>query len=257
MSVARAKSLADAGVQRVHHNVETAESYYPEVSSTVRYEGRVRTIQAVKEAGLETCVGGILNLGETEEQRVEMAFELASINPTSVPINLLNPRPGTKFGDRDHMDPWEAVKWVAIFRLILPEALFRLCGGRVENLGDLQHLAVKAGLNGVMMGNFLTTLGSTPEEDRSLFEDLGLNVARQPDNGARPRPDNRSGVLEGETPDLVEDYLVATGDADTREQATAFEVRLWDPKEQLRFAKKESVPARPDGAPNAWPAAAA
>ena len=79
--------------------------------------------------------------------------------PTSVPINLLNPRPGTKFGDRELMDPWEVVKWVAIFRLILPDALFRLCGGRVENLGELQPLAVKAGLNGVMMGNFLTTLG--------------------------------------------------------------------------------------------------
>src|ERR1700723_2527949 len=104
MSVARAKQLKDAGIQRVHHNVETAESYYPEVSSTVRYEGRLRTIDAVKQAGLETCVGGILNLGESQEQRVEMAFELASINPTSVPINLLNPRPGTTFGDREYMD---------------------------------------------------------------------------------------------------------------------------------------------------------
>src|SRR3954467_12901102 len=213
MSVARAKQLREAGIQRVHHNVETAESYYPEVSTTVRYEGRLRTIDAVREAGLETCVGGILNLGETEEQRVEMAFQLAEINPTSVPINLLNPRPGTKFGDRELMDPWEVVKWVAIFRLILPEALFRLCGGRVENLGDLQPLAVKAGLNGVMMGNFLTTLGSTPEHDRALFADLGLNVARQPDNGANPRPDNRSSVLAGETPDLVEEYLGAGGDA--------------------------------------------
>ena len=111
------------------------------------------------------------------EQRVEMAFELAEIDPTSVPINLLNPRPGTKFGDRDYMDPWEAVKWIAIFRLILPAALFRLCGGRVENLGELQPLAVKAGLNGVMMGNFLTTLGNTPDEDRAMFEELGLNVA--------------------------------------------------------------------------------
>src|SRR5881296_2028797 len=151
MSVARAKALKDAGIQRVHHNVETAESYYPEVSSTVRYEGRLRTIDAVKEAGLETCVGGILNLGESREQRVEMAFELAALDPTSVPINLLNPRPGTKFGGRELMDPWEAVKWIAIFRLILPEALFRLCGGRVENIGELQTLAVRAGLNGVMM----------------------------------------------------------------------------------------------------------
>jgi biotin synthase len=249
MSAARAKALKEAGIQRVHHNVETAESYYPEVSSTVRYEGRVRTIQAVKEAGLETCVGGILNLGESRAQRVEMAFELASLNPTSVPINLLNPRPGTKFGDRDYMDPWEVVKWIAIFRLVLPDALFRLCGGRVENLGELQPLAVKAGLNGVMMGNFLTTLGSTPDEDRAMFTGLGLNIARHEDNGANPRPDNRSGWLDGETPDVVEEFL------DTREQAenAGIEITLWDPAAQLRYAKKSKVPARPDGAPNRWP----
>jgi biotin synthase len=249
MSVARAKALKDAGIQRVHHNVETAESYYPEVSTTVRYEGRVRTIEAVKEAGLETCVGGILNLGESREQRVEMAFQLSQIDPTSVPINLLNPRPGTKFGDRDLMDPWEAVKWIAIFRLILPEALFRLCGGRVENLGDLQPLAVRAGLNGVMMGNFLTTLGSTPDEDRGMFTELGLNIARHADNGAHPRPDNRSGWLDGETPDVVEDFLDTADDA----RAAGITISLWDPATQLRYAKKEKVPTRPDGAPNRWP----
>jgi biotin synthase len=249
MSVDRARALKDAGVQRVHHNVETAESYYDEVTSTVRYAGRIRTIDAVKEAGLETCVGGILNLGETREQRVEMAFQLAEIDPTSVPINLLNPRPGTKFGDRDYMDPWEAVKWIAIFRLILPAALFRLCGGRVENLGELQPLAIKAGVNGVMMGNFLTTLGNTPEQDREMFEDLGLNVAPQPDNGANPRPDNRAGWLEGETPDVVEDHLRPAV------PEPEIEVRLWDPSTQLRFKKKGHVPPRPDGAPNAAPAA--
>src|SRR3989475_9408639 len=192
MSVTRAKQLKEAGIQRVHHNVETAESYYDEVSTTVRYEGRIRTIEAVREAGLETCVGGILNLGETREQRVEMAFQLAALDPTSVPINLLNPRSGTKFGDRELIDPWEAVKWIAIFRLILPGALFRLCGGRVENLGELQPLAVGAGRNGGVMGNFLTTLGSTPEADRAMFEEPGLNVARQPDNPEDPPPDNRS-----------------------------------------------------------------
>jgi biotin synthase len=241
MSVERAKQLKEAGIQRVHHNVETAESYYPEVSTTVRYEGRLRTIDAVLEAGLETCVGGILNLGESREQRVEMAFQLAKINPTSVPINLLNPRPGTKFGDRDYMDPWEAVKWIAIFRLILPEALFRLCGGRVENLGELQPLAVKAGLNGVMMGNFLTTLGSEPEDDRAMFEELGLNTARWDDNGANPRPDNRSGWLDGEAPpETPIDALVNRRD----------EANFWDPSKQLRLRKKASVPPRPDGAPN-------
>jgi biotin synthase len=243
MSPERAKALREAGIQRVHHNVETAASYYPEVSTTVRYEGRLRTIDAVRDAGLETCVGGILNLGETREQRVEMAFELAAIDPTSVPINLLNPRPGTKFGDRELMDPWEVVKWIAIFRLILPEALFRLCGGRVENLGELQATAVKAGLNGVMMGNFLTTLGNTPDEDRKMFEDLGLNVGRHADNGSNPRPDNRAGWLDGETPDVVTATLEPPVERD-------LEIRLWDPSSQLRYQPKRVVPPRPDGAPN-------
>jgi biotin synthase len=249
MSVERAKQLKEAGIQRVHHNVETSRSYYPEVSTTVRYEGRIRTIDAVHEAGLESCVGGILNLGESPRQRVEMAFELAEIDPDSVPINLLNPRTGTKFGERELMDPWEVVKWVAIFRLILPDALFRLCGGRVENLGELQPLAVKAGLNGVMMGNFLTTLGVEPAEDRAMFEELGLNVARQPDNGAVPRPDNRSGWHEGETPRTAVDELIDS-------QA---EANFWDPSTQLRVVKKKgkvpAYPKRPAGAeaqPAGW-----
>jgi biotin synthase len=234
----RARQLAEAGIQRVHHNVETARSYYPEVTTTVRYEGRMRTIEAVKEAGLETCVGGILNLGESPRQRVEMAFELAELNPTSVPINLLNPRPGTKFGDRELMDPWDVVKWVAIFRLILPDALFRLCGGRVENLGELQPLAVKAGLNGVMMGNFLTTLGVEPAEDRATFEELGLNVSRQPDNGANPRPDNRSGWLDGESPTTpIDDLIDSQADAN-----------FWDPSTQLRVIKKQAKPPPYPGA---------
>ncbi len=232
ISPTRARELADAGIQRVHHNVETARSYYEEVTTTVRYEGRMRTIDAVEEAGMETCVGGILNLGESPRQRVEMAFELAEINPTSVPINLLNPRPGTKFGDRELMDPWEVVKWIAIFRLIIPDALFRLCGGRVENLQDLQPLAVKAGLNGVMMGNFLTTLGVDPAEDRAAFEELGLNVGRQSDNGANPRPDNRSGWLAGESPQTPIDELIDS-------QA---EANFWDPSTQLRVIKKKGAP---------------
>jgi biotin synthase len=253
MSVERASALKEAGIQRVHHNVETAHSYYDEVTTTVRYEGRLRTIQAVREAGLETCVGGILNLGETREQRVEMAFELAAIDPTSVPINLLNPRPGTKFGERELIDPWEAVKWVAIFRLILPEALFRLCGGRVENLGALQRLAVRAGLNGVMMGNFLTTLGAEPADDRAMFEEHGLNVARQPDNAANPRPDNRSGWLSGETPDVLEGFFQKSAreqPESSGERPALVDVRLWDPSTQLRYSPKRAVPPRPDGAPN-------
>ena len=174
-----------------------------------------------------------------------MAFELSEIDPDSVPINLLNPRTGTKFGDREMMDPWEVVKWVAIFRLILPDALFRLCGGRVENLGELQPLAVKAGLNGVMMGNFLTTLGVEPAEDREMFEELGLNVARQPDNGANPRPDNRSGWLEGETPDIPTPRS-------TSSSTSQAEANFWDPSTQLKVIKKKGkVPAYPKPSPRA------
>jgi len=156
------------------------------------------------------------------------------------------------------------VKWIAIFRLILPEALFRLCGGRVENLGELQPLAVRAGLNGVMMGNFLTTLGAEPEEDRAMFAEHGLNVARQPDNAANPRPDNRSGWLEGETPDVVAELLEAppaelAAPAATSTSGAGVEgpadlnIRLWDPSTQLRYRAKRTVPPRPDGAPNREP----
>jgi biotin synthase len=239
MSAERARQLKEAGIQRVHHNVETARSYYDEVSTTVRYEGRIRTIEAVRDAGLETCVGGILNLGESPRQRIEMAFELTELDPTSVPINLLNPRPGTKFGERELIDPWDAVKFIAIFRLILPAALFRLCGGRVENLGELQPLAVKAGLNGVMMGNFLTTLGSEPEDDRAMFTELGLNVTRHEDNGANPRPDNRSGWLDGEVPATPMEELIDR----------QVDANFWNPATQLRLRKKSRPPAYPERRP--------
>ena len=244
MSPDRAKQLKDAGIQRVHHNVETAHSYYPEVSTTVRYEGRIRTIDAVKEAGLESCVGGILNLGESERQRVEMAFELAEIDPDSVPINLLNPRTGTKFGERELMDPWEVVKWVAIFRLILPDALFRLCGGRVENLGELQPLAVKAGLNGVMMGNFLTTLGVEPAEDRGDVRGAGAERGPPGRQRRQPAPRQPLGLARGRDarhPRPPIDELIDS-------QADA---NFWDPSTQLRVIKKKGkAPAYPE--PAGW-----
>jgi biotin synthase len=116
----------------------------------------------------------------------------------------------------------------------------------VENLGELQPLAIKAGVNGVMMGNFLTTLGNTPEQDRDMFQALGLNVARQPDNGSNPRPDNRSGWLAGDAPAAAPVAEAIESEPDT----AALPVRLWDPATQLRFAPKRAVPQRPDGSPN-------
>ena len=147
------------------------------------------------------------------------------------------------------MDPWEAVKWIAIFRLILPEALFRLCGGRVENLGELQQLAVQAGINGVMMGNFLTTLGNEPETDRAMFEELGLNVARQPDNAANPRPTTARAGWRARRP--TSSRSCSTADAAGRRASSS--VRLWDPSTQLRSEPSAAVPPRPDGAPERDP----
>jgi len=146
------------------------------------------------------------------------------------------------------MDPWEAVKWIAIFRLILPDALFRLCGGRVENLGELQQLGVRAGINGVMLGNFLTTLGNDPSQDHEMFLREGLNIARPRDNAANPRPDNRSGWMEGSAP--------VDGELPSERAATVdLNIRVWDPSTQLRFKAKAHVPPRPDGAANKVPAA--
>ena len=184
-----------------------------------------------------------------------MAFELAGIDPTSVPINLLNPRPGTKFGDRDFMDPWEAVKWIAIFRLILPEALFRLCGGRVENLGDLQPLAVKAGLNGVMMGNFLTTLGSTPAEDRAMF-DRPRAERRAPARQRRQRR-GRTTARAGSTARRPTSSR-SSSTRRRRPRRPGLEIRLWDPATQLHYRRRpRKPPPRPDGAANTWPQQAA
>ena len=248
ISAERAKALREAGIQRVHHNVETAQSYYDEVTSTVRYEGRLRTIDAVREAGLETCVGGILNLGETREQRVEMAFELAAIDPTSVPINMLNPRPGTKFGDREYMDPWEAVKWIAIFRLILPDALFRLCGGRVENLAR----AAAARRQG---GHQRRDDGQLPDDARQRAGDRprdvrGARAERRAPAGQRRQPaaGQPLGLARGRDPGRGARAARRRGE---RRATIDLEVRLWDPSTQLRYrAKRAAPPPRPDGAAN-------
>ncbi|MDP2935544.1 MAG: biotin synthase BioB [Dehalococcoidia bacterium] len=178
MTPERAKALRKAGLSRFNHNLETARSHFPAIVSTHSFDDRVTTVKALKEAGIEACTGGILNVGETDRQRVELAFELKALEPESVPINFLNPRPGTRLANVKPMDPWEAVKWLAIFRLVLPDTIIRLAGGRVESLGLMQECGFSAGVNGLLIGNYLTTVGPRPEEDLALLRRLELDVSR-------------------------------------------------------------------------------
>ncbi len=174
----RAMALQEAGLERFNHNLEAARSHFSSIVHTHAYDDRVTTVEAVKGAGIEACTGGILNVGETDRQRVELAFELKALDPDSVPINFLNPRPGTRLEHLSPMDPWDAVKWLAIFRLVMPDTIIRLAGGRVENLGVLQEQAFDAGVNGLLIGNYLTTIGPSPEEDMALLQRLGLDASR-------------------------------------------------------------------------------
>lgn len=178
MTPERAQALRKAGLSRFNHNLETARSHFPAIVSTHSFDDRVTTVKALKEAGIEACTGGILNVGETDRQRVELAFELKALAPESVPINFLNPRPGTRLANVKPMDPWEAVKWLAIFRLVLPDTIIRLAGGRVESLGLMQECGFSAGVNGLLIGNYLTTVGPRPEEDLALLRRLELDVSR-------------------------------------------------------------------------------
>jgi biotin synthase len=172
----QAAALKEAGVTTYNHNIETAPSFFGRIITTHGFEDRVRTVKILKEVGIRTCCGGILNMGESRRQRVEFAFALKALDVDIVPINFLNPRPGTPLGDRLLMDPWEAIKTVAVFRLILPGKVFKLAGGREVNLGELQSLAILAGGNGAIIGGYLTTQGGDPAADRTLFQSLGFQV---------------------------------------------------------------------------------
>ena len=125
---------------------------------------------------MELCSGVLLNLGESDEQRLEMLEELRRLGPCDVPINFLNPRPGTPLGSRTLMRPWEAIRWIAVFRLAMPGVILRYGGGREITLGDLQEMGMTAGINGLIIGNYLTTLGRSPEEDLKMLSDLAMPV---------------------------------------------------------------------------------
>lgn len=171
----QATSLRQAGFTGYHHNIETARSYYPKICGTHAYEARENTVRLARQAGLRVCCGGIFGLGESWEQRLEMATAIAGLDPQSIPINFLNPIPGTPLAQRPALPVKEALAIVSIMRLMHPGRDIVICGGRNHVLGDLDALLFGAGANGLMTGHYLTTTGSPYERDLNLFRALGLD----------------------------------------------------------------------------------
>jgi biotin synthase len=177
LSAEQVQQLSAMGVHRYNHNLETARSFFTTVVTTHTWEERWQTLSMVRDAGMEVCCGGILGMGETLEQRAEFAAELAELDPDEVPLNFLNPRPGTPFGDLEVMPASEALKAVAAFRLALPRTMLRFAGGREITLGDLgAKQGILGGINAVIVGNYLTTLGRPAEADLELLDDLQMPI---------------------------------------------------------------------------------
>ena len=167
--------LKDAGLVRYHHNLETSEAYFTQICSTHTYQDKVKTIITALQSGLSVCSGGIFGLGETWEDRIEMAFALKELNVDSIPINFLSPISGTPLGENECLSPLEALKIIALYRLILPDKEIRVCGGRSHTLKQLNSLIFFAGADALLIGNYLTTIGINPEDDIQLIDDLGLD----------------------------------------------------------------------------------
>lgn len=172
----QAFELAEHGVRRYNHNLESSRSFFPNVCTTHTWEDRRDTCMLVREAGMDVCSGGIIGMGETREQRIELATQLAEIDPFEVPMNFLNPRPGTPLEDNDVLDAEEAIRTIALFRLAMPKAIIRYGGGREVTLGDLQAMGLKAGINALITGNYLTTLGQTFDQDKAMLAEMSMPV---------------------------------------------------------------------------------
>ncbi|HEY9296453.1 MAG TPA: biotin synthase BioB [Phormidium sp.] len=176
----QAQALKEAGVTRYNHNLEASENFYSQIVTTHSWQDRVETVKNLKAAGIQACTGGIMGMGESWEDRVDLALALRELEVESVPINLLNPRQGTPLGDRSKLDPYQALKAIAIFRLILPEQILRYAGGREAVMGELQAMGLKAGINAMLIGHYLTTMGQSPEQDHAMLEELGLQGGEAP-----------------------------------------------------------------------------
>lgn len=175
----QAKQLADAGLKRFHHNINTSKSYYPEVCTTHSFDDRYNTCKLVKKYGMELCCGVILGMGESVEQRVEMAMQLAEIEPDSIPINILMPIPETPFENyHDKIDEENVLRTLAIFKIANPNSILRFCGGRMRLSEENQRKALKTCVEGIMVGNYLTTIGKAPEEDIKTVNELGKKILK-------------------------------------------------------------------------------
>ncbi len=171
-----ADRLYAAGMRMINHNLETSERFFPSICTTHTYQERIDTLANAKAAGMELCSGVIFGMGETEADRLDVLYELNRLGADSVPMNFLNPIPGTPLGNQAPMKPMEILRWIAIARFILRDKDIRICGGREKNLRDLQSWMFYAGANAAMLGNYLTTLGRPPEDDVRMVEDLGLTL---------------------------------------------------------------------------------
>jgi biotin synthase len=177
LTAEQVEDLAAMGVHRYNHNLEAARSYFGSVVTTHSWEERVDTCRMVRAAGMELCCGGLVGMGETLEQRAELAAQLADLDPDEVPLNFLNPRPGTPFGDLEVMDGSDALRTIAAFRLAMPRTILRYAGGRELTLGDFgTREGLLGGINAVIVGNYLTTLGREPAADLALLADLKMPV---------------------------------------------------------------------------------
>jgi len=183
----QAERLADAGIHRYNHNLEAGPGFFPRICTTHTFEDRVDTCRKVRAAGMELCSGGIFGMGETWDDRLDLAFVLRDLDTREIPCNFLNPRPGTPLGETPLLHPLEALKCVAVYRCVNPAAVLRYAGGREVVLRDLQAYGMLAGANGIIVGDYLTTLGRSAEVDLAMLADLGMPVAESPLTHTRGR----------------------------------------------------------------------
>jgi biotin synthase len=168
--------LADAGVDKVNHNLESSRRYFPKVCTTHTFDERLTTCRLVRERGIDLCCGGIIGMGESYDDRVDFLVELQALEPVEVPINFLNPRPGTPFAQRSVVEPMEGLTFVALARFALPRALIRFAGGRELTLRGLQDVGMLSGASGIILGNYLTTEGRDDTADFEMLSRLGFEV---------------------------------------------------------------------------------